>query len=147
MVIGFNDGGGDLWGRCHGERELRLASVVDGKALQEEGAEARAGSTTSGVEDHKALESSAIIRELADAVKDEVNNLLSDGVVTTGVVVSGIFLAGDELFGVIELAVGTSADLIAHRGLEINEDGAGHVPEKKVLKESSPPPTVLSEGI
>merc|ERR1712072_794972 len=69
-----------------------------------------------------------------------------------GVVVGGILLARDELLGVVELAVGTGADLIDHGGLEVEVDAAGTclpapVSEKKVLNESSPPPMVLSEGI
>jgi hypothetical protein len=79
------------------------------------------------VEDHEALETSAVVRKLADAVKHEVNNLLADGVVATGVVVGGVLLAGDELLGVEELAVGAGADLVDHGGLEVDEHGTGHV--------------------
>ena len=46
---------------------------------------------------------------------------------TTGVVVGSIFLSRDELLRVEELAVGTSADLIYHSGLEIDKDGTGNV--------------------
>jgi len=79
------------------------------------------------VKDHEALEASAVISELADSVKDKVNDFLADGVVTTGVVVGSILLARDELLRVVELAVGASADFVAHRGLKIDEDGAGNV--------------------
>ena len=44
---------------------------------------------------------------------------------STSIVVSSILLAGDELFGVEELAVGSSSDLIDNSGLKINEDSAG----------------------
>merc|ERR1712070_1339728 len=44
-----------------------------------------------------------------------------------GVVVGGVLLTGDELLGVVELAVGASAHLIDHGGLEIEEDAAGDV--------------------
>ena len=64
------------------------------------------------MKDEESLETSALISQLPDAVQDQVNNLLSDGVVTTGVVVGGILLASDELLGVEQLAVGASADLI-----------------------------------
>ena len=89
-------------------------------------------------------------RELADAVQDEVDNLLTDGVVTTGEVVGGILLTGDQLFGVKELTVRTRAHpqtlppvvmsdkihptglgksfyLIDHGGLQIDEDRARDV--------------------
>jgi hypothetical protein len=79
------------------------------------------------VEDKEALETSAVVGELADPVKDEVNNLLSDGVVTTGVVVGGILLSGDDLLRVVELTVGSGADLVTHGGLEVDVDGTGDV--------------------
>jgi hypothetical protein len=79
------------------------------------------------VEDQKALETSALISQLTDAVKAEINNFLSNGVMATGVVVGSIFLAGHELLGVEELAVSASADLIDHSGLQIEHDRAGNV--------------------
>merc|ERR1719164_21007 len=126
-VVGLNNGGGHLGGGVHGEGELGLLAVVNGEALEEERAETGAGTATDGVEDHEALETGALVGELADAVEGEVNDLLADGVVTTGEVVGGVLLAGDELLGVEELAVGAGADLIDHGGLEIEEDAAGDV--------------------
>ena len=64
------------------------------------------------MEDEEALETSALIRQFPDAVKDQIDDLLTDGVVTTGVVVGGILLTGDQLLGVEQLAVGASTDLI-----------------------------------
>ena len=64
------------------------------------------------MEDEESLEAGALIRELPDPVKDQVDDLLADGVVATGVVVGGILLAGDQLLGVEQLAVGASANLI-----------------------------------
>jgi hypothetical protein len=101
VVVRLNDSGRHLRGRGHGEGELGLAAVVDRQTLKEQGAETRSASTTSGVEDHEALKTCALVSELADAVKDKVNDLLSDGVVTTGVVVGGILLAGDQLLRVV----------------------------------------------
>ena len=127
VVVGLNDSGGHLGGRGHGERELGLAAIVHGQALQKEGAETGTRSSTSGVEDHEALETSAVVSQLADAVKDKVDDLLADGVVTTGIVVGSILLAGDQLLRVIQLAVGTSADFVAHTRLKIDEHAAGNV--------------------
>eukprot|EP00983_Pelagomonas_calceolata_P034589 1083909-Pelagomonas_calceolata.AAC.3 len=42
-------------------------------------------------------------------------------------VVGSILLAGDQLLGVEQLAVGARADLVNHSGLQVQEDGAGHV--------------------
>merc|ERR1711937_809375 len=122
-----SDVGGDLGGWVDGEAELGLLAVVDGESLEEEGAETGAGTATNSVEDEEALETSALIGELTDAVEAEINNLLTNGVVATGEVVGGVLLAGDELLGVEELSVGASADLIDDGGLEIEEDAAGHV--------------------
>jgi len=74
------------------------------------------------VEDQETLETSALIGELSDAVEDEVNEFLTDGVVTTSVVVGSIFLSGDELFRVEQLTVGTSADFINNGWFEIDKD-------------------------
>merc|ERR1719281_2347587 len=126
-VVRLNDSGGHLRGRVDGEAELGLAAVVDGEALEEEGAEAGAGAAANSVKDEEALEAGAVVGELADAVEDEVDDLLADGVVATGVVVRSVFLAGDDLLRVVELAVGSGADFVAHGGLEVNVDGTGNV--------------------
>ena len=126
-VVGLNDGGGDLRGGVHGEAELGLLTVVNGKSLEEEGTETGTGTTTNGVEHKEALETSALISELSDSVEAEIDDLLTDGVVTSGEVVGSILLTGDELLGVEELSVGTSSDLIDNGGLEIEEDGSGDV--------------------
>jgi hypothetical protein len=73
------------------------------------------------------LETSAVVRKLADAVKNKVNNLLANGVVATSIVVGSILLAGDELLGVVELAVSASANFVAHSRLQVDEHRAGHV--------------------
>jgi hypothetical protein len=54
-VAGLDDRGGDLPCAVDGELELGLPAVVDGQPLQKERAEAGAGATTEGVEDHQAL--------------------------------------------------------------------------------------------
>merc|ERR550514_241137 len=118
-----------------GERELGLAAVVDREALEEQGAEAGAGATADGVEEEEALEAGAVVRELADAVEHEVDNLLADRVVATRVVVGGVLLARDELLGVVELAVGAGALLVDDRRLEVDEDRAGHVLARAGLRE------------
>jgi len=126
-VVRLNDGGGDLGGGVDGESELGLLAVIDGKSLEEEGTETGAGTATNSVEDEEALETSALIGELTDSVEAEINNLLTDGVVTTGEVVGGVLLTGDELLGVEQLAVGASADFIDNGGFEIEEDATGNV--------------------
>jgi hypothetical protein len=43
--------------------------------------------------------------------------------VAASVVVGGVLLAGDQLLGVEQLAVGAHADLVNDGGLEVNKDG------------------------
>ena len=57
------------------------------------------------MEDEESLETSAVVGQLPDPVKDQVHDLLADGVVSPGVVVGGVLLAGDELLGVEHLPV------------------------------------------
>jgi len=50
--------------------------------------------------------------QFASPVKNQVDDLLADGVVTAGVVVGCVLLTGDQLLGVEELAVGSCTDFI-----------------------------------
>ncbi len=126
-VVGLDDGGGDLGRGVDGVAELGLLAVVDGEALKEEGAEAGAGATADGVEDEEALEAGAVVGELADAVEAEVDDFLSDCIMSTSIIICRVFLSGDELLGVEELAVGAGADLVDDGGLEVEHDAAGDV--------------------
>ncbi|PVD29742.1 hypothetical protein C0Q70_08998 [Pomacea canaliculata] len=126
----------DLWGRVDGELQLGLLAVVDGQALHQERGEAGAGAAAKGVEDEEALQPCALVRQLADAVQHQVDDLLADGVVAAGVVVGGILLTRDELFRVEQLTVGTQPHFICqsywfltltdNRGLQVHEDRPGH---------------------
>lgn len=126
-VVRLNNGGGGLRSRVDAELKLALLAVVDGEALHEESTETRTGTTTERVEDEETLETNTVVGDTADLVKDALNELLADGVVTTGVVVGGILLASDHELGVEKVAVGASADLIDDIGLEIAVDGARDV--------------------
>jgi len=64
------------------------------------------------VEDEETLKTGALVGQLTNAIKNQVDNFFADGVVTTSVVVGGILLASDQLLWVEELAVGTSTNLI-----------------------------------
>jgi hypothetical protein len=68
------------------------------------------------------LKSCALVSELSDSVKAEVDNFFTDGVVTTGEVVGGIFLSGDELLWMEELSVSSGSDFIDDSWLEIEEN-------------------------
>jgi len=71
---------------------------------------------------------------------------------STGKVVSSIFLSSDELFWMEQLAVSASTDFLNNCWLKVDKYCTWYglpapVSEKKVLKASSPPPIVLSDGI
>jgi len=126
-VVWLNNGGGDLWGWVDGETKLGFLSVIDGKSLEKERSESGSGTSSNGVEDKESLESSALIRELSDSVEAEINDFLTNGVMSSGEVVGGILLSGDELFWMEELSVGSGSDLIDDGWLEIEEDGSWDV--------------------
>merc|ERR1719210_1063097 len=106
-IVGLDHSGGNLGSGVDSELQLGLLAVVYGETLHQQGGESRSGTTTEGVEEEESLETSTLIGQLPDPVKDEIDDLLTDGVVTTGVVVGGILLTGDQLLGVEQLAVGT----------------------------------------
>jgi hypothetical protein len=68
------------------------------------------------------LQASAVVRKLADPIKDEVYNLLSDCVVSASKIVRGIFLAGNQLLWMEELTVSPSAHFIDDSRLQVDED-------------------------
>ena len=95
-----------------GELQLGLLAVVHRQTLHQQGGEAGAGATTEGVEDEEALQTRALVSQLADAVQNQVHDFLADGVVTAGVVVGGVLFARDELLGVEELSVLAGPNLV-----------------------------------
>ena len=94
------------------ELELRLLAVVDAQPLHQQRREAGPGAATEAVEDEEALQPGALVGQLADAVEDEVDDLLPDRVVAACVVVGRILLAGDQLLRVEQLAVRASTNLV-----------------------------------
>ena len=79
------------------------------------------------MEDEESLESSALISQFPDSVQAEIDDLFSDGVVSTSVVVGGILLASDELFRMEQLVVGSSPHFIDNGGFQVEEDSTGNV--------------------
>jgi len=126
-VVRFDNRGGNLRTAPHGERDLGLLAVVDGEALEQKAAKTGTSTTSDGVVQQETLKTGAVVSQLANAIEDEVNNFLSNCVVATSEIVCSIFFTGDQLLRVKQLTVGTSADLINDRGLQIDEDGTGNV--------------------
>ena len=92
-VVWLNNGGGDLWRWVNGETELGFLTVIDGKSLEKEGSETGTGSSTDGVEDEETLETSALIGKFSDSIETEINDFLTNGVMSSGEVVGGIFFS------------------------------------------------------
>ena len=126
-VVWLNNGGGNLWGWVDGETELGFLTIIDGESFEEEGSESGTGTTTDSLEDKETLETSALIGELSDSIEAEIDDLFTDGIMSSGEVVGSIFFTGDELLWVEELSVGTGSNLIDNGWLEIEEDGSWDV--------------------
>jgi len=126
-VVWLNNGGGDLWGWIDGETELGFLTVIDGESLEEEGSETGTGSSTDGVEDKETLKTSALIGKLSDSVETEINDFLTNGVMSSGEVVGGVFLSGDELLWMEELSVSSGSNFIDNGWFKIKEDGSWNV--------------------
>ena len=121
-VVWLYNSGGNLWGWVDGETELGFLTVVNGKSLEEERSETGSGTSTDGVEDEETLETCALIRELSDSIKAEINDFFTNGVMSSGEVVGSIFFTGDELLGMVKLSVCSCSSLIKNRWLQINKD-------------------------
>ena len=65
------------------------------------------------MEDQETLETRALISQLADSVKYQVNDFLANSVVTFCIVVGSIFIASDKLFKVEKLVVCTNSNCIS----------------------------------
>ena len=64
------------------------------------------------MEDEESLESCALVSQFSDPVKDQIDNLLANGVVAPCIIIGSILLPSDELLRMEELAVSASADFI-----------------------------------
>ena len=122
-VVGLDDRGGHLGSGVDREFELALLSIIGAQPLQQQTSETGSGTTSERVEDEESLKTGTVIGETSDAVHDVVNELLSDGVVTTGVVVGGILLSVDEGLGVEQRPVLSSPDLVNDVGLQVDLRG------------------------
>ena len=79
------------------------------------------------MEDKESLKSSTLIGQLPYTVQDQVDNLLTDGVVASGVVVGGVLLAIDQLLRMVKLTVGSDTGLVDDGGFEVNKDSSWDV--------------------
>jgi hypothetical protein len=112
-------------GKERGRRKRTRVLLAD--LGDQEGAHAGASATTERVGDLEALEAVARLGLLADNVEDGVDELGTLGVVALGPVVTGTGLSEDEVIRAEDLAEGAGADGVHGAGLQVHQDGAGHV--------------------
>merc|ERR1740139_1324077 len=106
-------------------------------ALEKKRSKTTSSTSTGGMEDKETLKCGTIITHLADLVHYIVNNVLSNGIMTTGVVIGSVFLSIND-----GLTVGSKSTITA-RGTCFPL----WVSLKNVLKAPSSTPGVLSLGI
>merc|ERR1711997_224560 len=123
-IVRFNHSSGYLGSWVDGKLQLRFLSVVNRKTLHEKRRKSRSSSSTKGMEEKKSLKSSTLVSKLPDSVQNQINNLLADGVVTPGVVVGGVLLSVDQLFGMVELTIGSNSGLVNDSWLQVNKDSS-----------------------
>jgi len=64
------------------------------------------------MEDEEALETSALVSQLSDAVQNQVHNFFANCVVAPGIIVGCIFLSSNQLLRMEQLTVCASTHLI-----------------------------------
>ena len=98
--------------RVDGEFQLGFLSIIHRQSFHQQGRESRARTTSERMEDQEPLKTRTLISQLSCSVEHLVDQLFTNGVVTSGVVIGSIFFASDKLFRVEELTVCTSSDLV-----------------------------------
>ena len=73
------------------------------------------------------MQAGAIVRELANPVQHQVDNLLADGIMAACEIIGRIPFAGSELLGMEELTVRAGANLVDDGGFQIDHDAPRNV--------------------
>jgi len=89
------------------------------------------------MEEKESLKAGTLVSQLPDSVKDQVNNLLSNGVVTPGVVVGGVLLSIDELLRMVKLTVSSNSSLVNDSWLQVYKDSSWNMIAASSLREES----------
>merc|ERR1712159_599908 len=126
-VVRLNHGVGHLGGRHDGEGEHHAVGVLLADLGDEESSHTGTGTATEGVAELEALEAVAGLGLLAHHIEHGVDELGTLSVVPLCPVVTSTSLAEHEVVGAEKLTEGTSADGVHGTGLEVHEDGTGHV--------------------
>jgi hypothetical protein len=95
-VVGLHHLSRDLGSVVHGKIQFGTLFLFFGQALHEKGGEAGSGASSKGMKDEESLQPGAVVCNLEDAVQDEINHLLSNGVVAPKVLVCRALLVARQ---------------------------------------------------
>merc|ERR1711861_9076 len=126
-VVRLDNSVGHLGGRHNGEGKHHAVGVLLADLGDQESSHTGTSTATEGVAELEALEAVAGLGLLAHDIEHRVDELGTLGVVSLGPVVTGASLAEDEVVGAEEMTERTSAHRVHGTGLEVHEDGTGHV--------------------
>ena len=84
-IVRLNDGGGHLGSRVDTELELGFLAIVGRKSLEKQSSETGTSSSTEGVEDEEALQTSAVVCQATCLVHNCVDHLFANGVMSTSI--------------------------------------------------------------
>lgn len=94
------------------ELQLRLFAIIDRETFYLKGDELRISSPSKPLENQESPKTCAQISQFQNSAQEKVNDLLSNGVVSTDIVIGSIFLACNQLLSEEELEGGTSENFI-----------------------------------
>ena len=104
-IVWLDNGSGDLRGRVNSKFKFSFLSIINRESFHQKRGKTGTSSTAERVENQETLESGTIVGEFSDSVKDIVNELFANSVVTSSIVVGGIFFTGNQLLWMKELFV------------------------------------------
>mmetsp|Transcript_16305 Transcript_16305/g.45255 ORF Transcript_16305/g.45255 Transcript_16305/m.45255 type:complete len:405 (-) Transcript_16305:70-1284(-) len=126
-VVGLDDGIAHLGRGDDGESLHDAVGVLLAHLADEQRAHAGAGAAAEGMAQLETLQAIATLGLLADDVQDGVDELRALSIVALGPIVARTALSEHEVVRAEKLTERTSADAVHGAGLEVHEDGAGHV--------------------
>lgn len=134
-----------------------LLAIIYRQTLKKQGPQTRASATTNSIEYQKSLQSSAVVCQLTNSIKAQINDIFANcsyyfgnvlkmtwqswgletlknlmlkkftRVMSSGKVVCRILLSRNELLRMKELSICPSPNFIDNRGFEINKNSTGYV--------------------
>ena len=126
-VVGLDDDVGDFGRGDDREGSHDAIRVLFADFLDQQVAQTRASATAQGMGHLEALQAVRVLGFLADDVHRLVDNLRAFRVVPLGPAVAGAILPEDHVVGSEELADRRRSHRVNDAGLQVDEDGPGHI--------------------